>query len=96
MPHVQHEPVEESALPSYSGIQVIRSSVISTHASKLTSAEKQRARWGAEGFPTDNQMLWPGGDTQCLYSQQQTNHMGYPPAKESSSAASICLRGEGA
>lgn len=46
MPHVQHEPVEDLALPSYSGIQVIRSSVISTHASKLTSAEKERIGGG--------------------------------------------------
>lgn len=49
MPHVQHEPVEDSVLSSYSRIHAIKSSVISTHVSKLISAEKQRAGWDGGG-----------------------------------------------
>lgn len=40
-------------------------------------------------------MIWPGSDTQSLYLQQQTNYVSYATAKEQSTTASVCLRGEG-
>lgn len=46
-------------------IQDIGPSVISTYASKLISVGMKKTE---ESF-TDNQMIWPGSDTQYLLSQ---------------------------
>lgn len=73
-------------------IQDLEPSAISTDASKLTSAGMKRTGESS----TDNQMIWPGGDTQYLLSQQQTNHMAYLMTRKPSSTASMRLRGEGA
>ena len=54
---VYHGPVEDSSPPSHLGILDTGPSVISTQASKLTSAQEERA-----GESSENKKLWPRSD----------------------------------